>query len=463
MRQIYSISIFALLMVSSCSSQTQNSLAPTPQETKTTMVTPMAIVRDSIITLSLTSNHQQSFSIYYPYSAPTPAASAILVCFDPHAGGSIPIEKYRKLADRFGIAIAGSNSSKNGMSVDESRSVAENMETELIQRLGFNKKNMTLCGFSGGAKVALSGAYADPDIARAIYIGASLPFSASHPISLMGFAGQQDMNYSDLLQFNESLGQTHPGYNLLVEYNGKHEWPESTVFEKAFYWLAITNSNKDSLAKPKRISELASSLTHEIAISEQKKDLLTTFNSCQTAMFVMKGITDISFYQNKASTLSKDPNYVKALQNKKMIVSDEAKQKQLLIPSFQNQNADWWAKVIKNYTASPNPSDKRLLGFISLACYSYSNQLIQQRNIEGAEKILTIYELCDAQNTDQLYFHAELYALKGDLPRSISYLKTAVTNGFSDSQKLDSDPILEPLKSDKKFIELSASLHKVPR
>jgi hypothetical protein len=337
------------------------------------------------------------------------------------------------------------------------------MEADIVGRLGFSKKNMTLCGFSGGAKVALNEAYSDPDISQIIYIGAVLPFAGSHPLRLIGFAGQQDMNYSDLLQYSEAMDQSHPGSNLLIEHSGKHEWPDVSVFEKAFYCIAIRNNSIDSVAKAKNIRDFVGMTNKTISMAEQKKDLLAAYNACQTAMYVLDGKSDITDYRHRAIAISKDENYTKALQNKKKTIADEANQKQLLIPSFQNQNIDWWAKVIKSYTASSNPSDKRLLGFISLACYSYSNQLIQQRNIEGAKKILAIYELCDAKNTDQLYFHAELYALKGDVQRSISYLKTAVANGFSDSKKLDSDPIFESLKSDSDFTELSASLHKAPR
>ena len=49
---------------------------------------------------------------------------------------------------------------------------------------------------------------------------------------------------------------------------------------------------------------------------------------------------------------------------------------------------------------------ERLLGFVSLACYSISNNALQQNNLDVAGKILAIYQIADPGNTDCEKFHA---------------------------------------------------------
>jgi len=55
---------------------------------------------------------------------------------------------------------------------------------------------------------------------------------------------------------------------------------------------------------------------------------------------------------------------------------------------------------------------ERLLGFVSLACYSISNNALQQNNWEIAGKILAIYQLADPGNTDCQKFMRSIWRKK---------------------------------------------------
>lgn len=443
-------------LLCSCSGSQSNPPATAVQTTATTP-TKITIARDSIVILSTTGG--QSYSIYYPSKAQSPDKAPILLCFDPHGDGSIPIDKYKKWADKLGVAIAGSNSSRNGLGAQEGQQIAANMIYDVNARLGFDKKNMALCGFSGGAKVAINAIAADGEISKLIYAGAVSQLNTSHPVSMLGFAGDQDMNYSDLIQFDESVKSKYPA-STLIEFSGKHEWPDASVFGKAFYFLAIKAGNTDS-GYVKNITEDFIASTKRV--NSKSESLSDTYQECSFAVFLLDGIRNVSDCKDVMKRTEALAEFQRSISNKKESIAYETNQKQILMQAFQNQGGDWWTKVINNYKASSKTSDKRLLGFISLGCYSYSNQLLAQHNTDGAEKILTIYEMADPTNTDQLYFHAVLYAQKNNTAMAVKYLQKAVSNGFKDAGKIDTEEAFNTIRNDPSFLPIAASLKKTSR
>jgi hypothetical protein len=323
---------------------------------------------------------------------------------------------------------------------------------------------MTLCGFSGGSKVAISAISRDGAISNLIYAGAVAQLTSSRPLHILGFAGNEDMNYTDLLQFDESIRTSNPN-STLIEFNGKHEWPGAQAFEAAFYWATFQSwrqnpSMKDSLL----LKEATNNFIKAIIDKEKRTDWIGAYEESRTAYIFLNGLTDVSFYKNKMESIASNELYKKAIAQRNTTIQKEANEKQILLQAFQNQNMDWWAKVIKGYKSSTNPSDKRLLGFISLAAFSYSNKLLQQHNLDGAERMLAIYEMADPTNTDQLYFHAMLYTQKGNNMLAIKYLQKAVANGFNDWQKISTEPAFTlQLRSDPGFAQIVAALKNASR
>lgn len=462
MRKMTLLLVFCATLAS-CGGSQKPTPAAEPQAITPAPVAKRDILRDSIVMLSPASDASQSYSIYYPGTAKAPEKTPILICFDPHGGGNIPIDKYKKWATKYGIAIAGSNSSRNGLSAADGLQIANNMIADISARLGFDRKNMTLCGFSGGAKVAINAISNNPDISNLIYAGAVIQLNTSHPINVLGFAGNQDMNYTDLLEFDESIKASDPN-SVLIEFNGKHEWPDAQTFEKAFYWIIFQSYSLNASEKDPAITKAFTQIIQgAIKDALAKNDWIAYYQHCHTAYTFLNGLTDVSVYKTELESISANDLYKKALTQKNETLNKEATEKQVLIQAFQTQGGEWWTKVISGYQKSTNPSDKRLLGFISLASYSYSNQLLQQHNLDGAERILAIYEQADPTNTDQLYFHAMLYAQKNNNALAIQYLQHVVKNGFNDVQKLDSEPAFTQLRNDPGFAQLEASLKKASK
>lgn len=450
---------FSAILLHACggneASPGQNMQAPTPAPEVKNII----LVRDSVLLVKPWLDSSQSYALYYPAAAAAPASCPVILCFDPHGGGRIPVDKYKKWAKKYGVVIAGSYSSRNGLSLEQGGQICNNIVNDLTQRMGFSNSHIALCGFSGGAKVALNAAQIS-GIVNVIYIGAAAAATGIERLNLLGFAGRQDMNYTDLLQFFENTSGTNPNSEQ-IEFPGKHEWPDELSFETAFYWLRF------QVEKPRPDSALITSFLKKtettMAAAAKNRDIVSYFQACRFAYHVLNGLSDVTKFKLKMDSVSASQTYLQALAFKNEVLSAEANQKQMLLQAFQNQDLHWWEQTIKRFKSSTNPSDKRLLGFISLACYSYSNQLIQQQNLEAADKFLAIYELCDPLNTDQLYFHAVLNSLKGNAAISLNYLEKAVSNGFNDPSRIISEPAFKNLAGINRFKVLLSSLNKAPR
>jgi hypothetical protein len=451
-------------IVMSCGNSDKPAAAEPQPAAAPASIARLDIARDSVVTLTIPSDVSQSYSVYFPSKAKGPEGTPILICFDPHGDGRLPIDKYKKWADKFGIAIAGSNTSRNGLSAAEGQQIAANMIADISSRLGFDKKNAAICGFSGGAKVAINAIGSDGTIPNLIYAGAVTQLNSSHPLNILGFAGNQDMNYTDLLAFNESILPSYPN-SALIEFNGKHEWPDVPTFENAFYWLSFQIARDTKHTDSALVKAFLKSMDQSMSDAEKRGDWgwIASYEEFHTACTFLNGLTDISAYQKKMESISATDPYKKALARKNETLQREANEKRTLQMAFQDQGADWWTKVINGYKASSNPSDKRLLGFVSLAGYSYSNQMLQQQNLDGAERMLAIYELADPTNTDQLYFHAILYAEKNNAALAIKYLQRAVSNGFRDGQKIEAERAFSALRNDPNFSQIAASLKKASK
>jgi pimeloyl-ACP methyl ester carboxylesterase len=229
----------------------------------------------------------------------------------------------------------GSNNSKNGMSEAEAMSVGNNLVREATYRLRVDPTRITLCGFSGGAKVALLTGAANPMVSAVVYCGAAIPVQPAHELRMLGFAGTRDMNYTDVVSFHRQ-----PVANIekeIIQWNGKHEFPVPGVFDDAFTWL----NTGTFPAKPRK----------QITVTDAE-------------------------------------------------MATEQKQKQLYIAALQDPDPQWWKNEVNrlNLGAGSSLMNERLLGFISLACYSLSVHALQENNLVYADRILNIYRMADPLN-----------------------------------------------------------------
>ena len=97
-------------------------------------------------------NPSLSFALYLPSGYDTLKKYPVIIFLDPHAGGELPVKKYARLGEEFGVILLGSNDSKNGLPGEQAAQITNTLCHEAKNRLSIEDP-LTLAGFSGGAKV----------------------------------------------------------------------------------------------------------------------------------------------------------------------------------------------------------------------------------------------------------------------------------------------------------------------
>ncbi|TNE80180.1 MAG: hypothetical protein EP332_08390 [Bacteroidetes bacterium] len=295
--------------------------------------------------LPLSDFPDQSYALYLPKSWNDQDGFNAIVFLDPHANGQAPLEIYRHLADSFNTILVGSNSIRNGQTFPVSGTMLNNLIKDVQSKYKLSSKPI-LSGFSGGAKVALSFAM-QSNIERVIYCGAVAPIGDKDSLRLLGFAGLGDMNYADLVAFDLAFRNTKI-QNTIIEWKGDHNYPGADIYVDAFTWIAGQTIPDLAAKKP--------SISQEELLQEQS--------------------IKSKYYQ-----------------------------------AFKNQESlEWWTQEIGNLNelAKQDMMYSRVLGFIGLACYSYTSQNLKSGNRQQAIYFVKVYEMATPNNPDMRAFKQQL-------------------------------------------------------
>ncbi|MGL5891767.1 MAG: TPR end-of-group domain-containing protein, partial [Bacteroidia bacterium] len=101
---------------------------------------------------------------------------------------------------------------------------------------------------------------------------------------------------------------------------------------------------------------------------------------------------------------------------------------------------------------------KRVRGYASLLCYSYTKQAMKSNNPNGTDKLITTYSIVDPENEEWAYLRACLDARLGMPDLAFEALNKAVKLGFNDKARAESEADLAALRADQRWVSFIASL-----
>jgi predicted esterase len=452
--------LLTVFLIYACSTKhpKQETQAVLPAETAPVKI---EIKKGELVPSALCLNDaNQSYAYYLPKNYSDSVKYPVIIFFDPHGSGSYPVGLYKSLAEEFGYILMGSNNSKNGLQFEQTNGIVSSLVSEASTRFSADAKRISLAGFSGGSKVVLVGASKHPELLSVIYCGAAIPFeNISQLPPALAFAGVRDMNYTEVMASGSALDEkkiTH----AMIEWKGKHEWPDSVSFEDAFYWCSfVAMKNKSIAADQKLIKTFLQKKNKQQATA---KDDLSRFNLDKEVVAFLYNLTDVSPYLAKIKSLMQSPAYQKELQQQQNILQSESSLKQNYVQSFETKDMGWWkSEIAKIRSLKSGPQEmmyQRILGYISLASYSYSNNAIKQNNFPAAQQFLAIYKLADPENSEQPFLTACMYARQGDQQKALDALKKALQLGLKDRAKIENEESFSSLRSNPEFSQLLSGI-----
>jgi len=342
------------------------------------------------------------YSLYLPKEyVGSEKSSPVIFFFDAHKRGTLPLKKYKDLADRYGVIFVGSNSSENGQQHSLSSRIVSSTINDVKKRFNIDEMNIYTAGFSGGARVAVRAALSGDHLISGV-IGCAAGFPNVQSLTGMNFrwvgvVGNKDFNYLELVNVNRQLKASGHDSHLLV-YEGKHEWPPVEVFDKAL-------------------------------------DIL---------------------FGGKTDEFTDDPA-IRRLEN------EEFKERQFLADAIQSKDLTWWNEKIRALENSSQKApaeaerlmNARLLSFMSMVSFMYANSAIKQDQREAAKKYLAIYEKVDPENPDVYFLKAEYFIQLKKPDEAMQMLKKSAGLGYANYENLMNNSLLNQLHDNPDFKDIS--------
>jgi len=439
--------LFLLLMLYSChprQQQEKGEAAPVLWE----QAPAITIHGDTLFVMPLRGDTSLSVTLYLPPSYSEDTLWPLILFFDPHGSGRLPVERYRPLAAAYGYILAGSNDIRNGMDGTTIERILRLLDDALFSRLSLDPKRFYTAGFSGGARVATLKALTDPAVRGAAACGGGLPATDNLPpvrFNLLGFAGEEDFNLPELLQLDASL-TAQPCRHFLVRFDGTHEWPPAPVFRDAFRWFEL-NAMRDTLI-PRNDTLIRHTLTsclqplHSTSSPLEEEYLLS-----KTVTF-LDGVTDISSYRQRLETLRSSTAFRKAREEFASLLLEERGLEQYYLKNFPKPLA-WWKKELDSLNrrvattrGERHHSLLRVKHYLSLAAFLQTEAALKKHLDQATKHYLALYALIDPDNPDVWFFKAVASVRQGDTTHARQAFAKARELGFDDPARLRQWPEL---------------------
>jgi poly(3-hydroxybutyrate) depolymerase len=406
-----------------------------------------------------------SYALFLPSSYSKDKPSPLLILFDSHGDGLLPVNLFSAEAANSGFIIAGSDNSKNGMPTDQTTAIYRTMLTDLSSRLNVNKKAIYLCGFSGGSRVAGAAAITEGGVAGVVGCGAGLPNVNQKPVSAFSYlavVGKQDFNYTEMQQLDESLDQAGYQHHLLV-FDGIHQWPPNETIPDIFTWLRFDAMRQQAIPDDRSEINRFIEKNDKMAVDFEKAAKPAQQQETYIKMMhYLQGLTDVAPLQAEINRLGSEKEVIAFHEKQKQLLEIEQDLQRKYAPEIQQKDVAWWTAESKKLhtlsekTENPEMSAvyKRVLGYLSLSSYMYSTGTLKQGDIVAASKYIEIYRLVDPTNPEHRYLAAEVDAINHKPDDMFNDLKQAFDLGFTDMNRLKSDPVFNAYHQDERFNNL---------
>ncbi|MHA4809775.1 alpha/beta hydrolase family protein [Flavitalea flava] len=400
-------------------------------------------------TVTCKADPTQSYALYIPAKI-TKEPLPVIYFFDPHANGAIPLTKYKSLADEYGFIFIGSNNSKNGNDWATSEIIWRRMFDDTKNRWPINPGRIYTCGFSGGAKVAGYIALQHPDVKGVIANGAGLPDGttpADFHFSFTAIAGEGDLNLTDLVAISKALDKTRTRHHLIL-FDGKHEWAPLNTMNTAIAGLQLDAMRQKAIPGSEAfINRYIEKSKKKLEIYSPMNQLVKAGREYKLSISFLDGLTpQAGWFEIKLASLINNSLYRKQLQTEENILVTEQNTKAGYMRQFQQSDRQYWLKTIdelqtgSHAKTAQSAMNERLLAYLSLAFYSYSNHFINSNSNNEAGYFTDLYKIADSSNNEAWYFSAILHARGKQAKAAENDLLKAVKYGFRDKDRLMQQP-----------------------
>lgn len=423
-------------------------------------------------TVHLIGTPEESFALYLPQSFDPKSPSAVIFVFDPAGRGNAGAMPFIEAAETYDIIVVCSNNSRNA-AYAKNFDIAQRWFDDVFSRFNIDQNLIYAAGFSGGSRLAsaigvISGAFKGVIGCGTSFSGnpGQVPYKSDH-FYYYGLVGTLDMNYQEMLNAKQWLNRMNLP-NRIMTFDGKHHWPDSQEISSAFHWFRLQDINNNR--SPTDQVFLESYLTTWL---DKAHDMMKTQNLIGAAenyehiINTLNPHFDLDSISGHLKQIRKTREYKKAVSERERISSLENRWTEKLVGRISLETEQeslpedfrWWHKEMdqlhQDYIDAEKPEMKdmglRLQSMITAVAIENLELAVSQNN---SKDILYYALLMHANWPKNAYIQfriARAYALQGKDEESLSHLKQAVNNGWTNKSWILKEKAFESLAEDKEF------------
>lgn len=390
-------------------------------------------------------NKAHSYQMFLPGSYDSEKNHPLILAFDPHGKGSIPMDLMKDAANKYGFVLVTSNMVKNGLP-DYKRIIGE-LLADVESKASINHAAIVFAGFSGGARMAIHAGIETPG-AGVIACGASVAYPAIKQV----LQGTRMYNIAGTQDFNNKESSYAPGNEASWDNNyytttfvGTHRWPSSKSITDAIEYMYVVMVEQGKIEETESVSDIKSAVEDNVDSLISASDMLGAYKQAERASKMFASGTD--FFTDKMKSITENHEFKASIAEINQNVEFEKMLCQGYLSSFDSEPLAWWQKEIKalndtidNHREGPYKDMLiRSKGYVGIICYAKCNGALQSGDKVKLRQYLDIYKAVEPANADMMYFTAHYFRMT-NLPDSSRYFaRKAIGLGFDDSTRVKTE------------------------
>ena len=398
----------------------------------------------------------ETYKLYLPKKFDGKGTWPIIFVFDMDGKNSQGLNIFKEAAEENGFLLASSNDISDTLSISKNVLIASRMFQEVAALLPVNSNRFYTAGFSSGAKFASLVPFFIKQVNGVISCGSFVAsvelLDDKNPFHYIGIVGNEDYNYTQMLQGRELLNKMKFPNNLLV-FDGGDRWTDYSLIDKALKILTLSAIAKGNVAKNDEF--VMNNYRQNLAELQELLDsnqMLPANNLLNEIITIYRPHLEVDSLREKEKNLLKDRSYKaqRRLFNnillRELFIKEDYNYNLIDDLSALNyNNLGWWnyqMTELKKYDNNPDPFErqmgKRLLGYLN-ALIEDNIDIEMEYPVVNDEALSFLWMLKTITEPKAYKYYLKIISDSSkyeDFGTALFYLEELLKNGYEDKTRL---------------------------
>lgn len=398
----------------------------------------------------------ETYKLYLPKKFDGTGTWPIIFIFDMEGRNSQALNTFKVAAEEQGFLLASSNDISDTLSISKNILITSRMFQEVGALFPLNRNRIYTAGFSSGAKFAAIIPSFIKEVEGVISCGSFVPsvelLDEKNPFYFIGIVGNEDFNYTQMLQGRELLNKMKFPNNLLV-FDGGEQWSDYSLLNKALKILVLSAMAKGNVSKNEEfVMNSYNQNLVELKLLINSGQFLKAYNLQSEIISVYRPHLEVDSLREQLKTLKKESRYRAQKRNLNNVLLRETFIKDDYdynlfedLSALNYNNLGWWnyqMGELKKYDKKLDPFErqmgKRLLGYLN-ALIEDNIDIEKEYAAVNDEALSFLWMLKTITEPKAYSYYLKIISDSSkyeDFGTALFYLEELLKNGYEDKNRL---------------------------